>query len=80
MEGNLMIRVCTGAGTGLIFYGVGEPIYHLSYNRFLSRGYMTYDQISQEAINLAYFHWGIHAWMCYTVVGIRWPYPRLHCT
>jgi len=22
-----------GTGTGLIFYGIGEPIYHLGYNR-----------------------------------------------
>ena len=66
----MMMFGTAGSGTGLIFYGVGEPIYHLGYNRYISRGYMTYDQVSQEAINLSYYHWGIHAWMCYTVVGL----------
>lgn len=58
----VMMFGTAGSGTGLIFYGVGEPIYHLGYNRYLSRGYMSYDEVSQEAINLAFYHWGIHAW------------------
>ena len=58
----VMMFGTAGSGTGLIFYGVGEPIYHLGYNRYLSRGYMSYDQVSQEAINLCFYHWGIHAW------------------
>lgn len=66
----MMMFGMAGTGTGLIYYGVGEPIYHLGYNRYLARGYLSYDQISQEAINLSYYHWGIHAWLCYTVVGI----------
>jgi choline-glycine betaine transporter len=66
----MMMFSTAGTGTGLIFYGVAEPIYHLGYNRYLSRGYLTYDEISQEAINLTYYHWGLHAWLCYTVVGI----------
>merc|ERR1719183_2690346 len=66
----MMILGTAGTGTGLIFYGVGEPIYHLGYNRYVSRGYTTYDELSQEAINLAFYHWGIHAWLCYSLVGV----------
>lgn len=63
-----MILGTAGTGTGMMFYGVGEPIYHLGYNRYLTHGYSSYDEVSQEAINLAFYHWGIHAWLCYTVV------------
>uniref|UniRef100_A0A7S0EQ09 Uncharacterized protein n=1 Tax=Hanusia phi TaxID=3032 RepID=A0A7S0EQ09_9CRYP len=66
----MMMFGTAGSGTGLVYYGVGEPIFHLSYNRYVARGYLSFDQISQIAINLAYYHWGIHAWMCYTIVGI----------
>ena len=58
----IMMFGTAGTGTGLVYYGVGEAIFHLGYNRYSSRGYLTYDQISQEAMNLTYYHWGIHAW------------------
>ncbi len=51
--------------TGLIYYGVGEPIYHLSYNRFVAKGTMTYNEISQEAMNLCYYHWGVCMYIIY---------------
>jgi len=66
----LMMFMSAGAGTGLVFYGVGEPVYHLSYNRYVAKGTMTYNELSQEAINLTYYHWGVHAWMCYTIVAL----------
>eukprot|EP00960_Hanusia_phi_P045561 757325-Hanusia_phi.AAC.2 len=56
----MMMFGTAGSGTGLVYYGVGEPIFHLSYNRYVARGYLSFDQISQIAINLAYYHWGIH--------------------
>ena len=58
------------SGTGLVFYGVGEPIYHLALNRIKAKGYLSYNELQQETINFAYFHWGIHAWMCSIIVGI----------
>eukprot|EP00802_Teleaulax_amphioxeia_P003302 Tamp_03305.p1 GENE.Tamp_03305~~Tamp_03305.p1 ORF type:complete len:794 (+),score=136.84 Tamp_03305:747-3128(+) len=66
----VMMFGAAGGGTGLIYYGVGEPIFHLGFNRYVGKGYLTYDELSQEAINLTFFHWGIHTWMCYTIVGI----------
>ncbi|EKX31187.1 hypothetical protein GUITHDRAFT_91255 [Guillardia theta CCMP2712] len=66
----MMMFGTAGTGTGLVYYGVGEPILHLGYNRYVARGYLTFDEISQTSINLAYYHWGIHAWMCYTIVGL----------
>ena len=66
----MMMFMSAGAGTGLIYYGVGEPIYHLSYNRYVSTGNMNYNELSQQAMNLTYYHWGVHAWMCYTMFAI----------
>lgn len=60
-----------GMGIGLMFYGVGEPITH----------YMappTADPRSvaavREAMAVTFFHWGIHAWAVYAVVGLSLAY------
>lgn len=66
----MMMFMSAGAGTGLIYYGVGEPIYHLRYNRYVAKGTMSFNEISQEAMNLSYYHWGVHQWMCYTIVAL----------
>jgi len=66
----VMMFGAAGTGTGLIYYGVAEPILHLGMNRYLATGYLSFDELSQEALNLAFFHWGIHTWVCYTIVGI----------
>ncbi|ODT82292.1 MAG: transporter [Pelagibacterium sp. SCN 64-44] len=60
-----------GMGIGLMFYGVGEPMTH----------YMappTADphtvQAVREAMSVTFFHWGIHAWAVYAVVGLSLAY------
>lgn len=60
-----------GMGIGLMFYGVGEPITH----------YMlppTAEPLSvaavREAMAVTFFHWGIHAWAIYAVVGLSLAY------
>jgi choline-glycine betaine transporter len=32
--------------------------------------YKTYNERSEQAVNLAFFHWGLHTWMGYTISGI----------
>ena len=61
-----------GVGTGILFYGVAEPISHLQNNPFLQ--IENIDPISSEAAVVAQritlFHWGFHGWACYSFVGL----------
>mmetsp|Transcript_1044 Transcript_1044/g.1754 ORF Transcript_1044/g.1754 Transcript_1044/m.1754 type:complete len:836 (+) Transcript_1044:578-3085(+) len=58
-----------GVAVGLFFYGVGEPLYHLSGNRF-DTGYHSDAEYDSHAINLTLFHWGLGAWTGYVLVGV----------
>lgn len=62
-----------GMGIGLMFYGVTEPVSHL----------MTVPQndaeagsqaAATEAMNYSLFHWGLHPWAIYAVVGLALAY------
>ncbi|KXX72508.1 BCCT family transporter [Flammeovirga sp. SJP92] len=52
-----------GMGSGLIFWGVAEPIFHLS-----SPLNSTNDIII--ALSITNFHWGLHAWSIYAFSGL----------
>ena len=65
----MMIYSC-GVAVGLFFYGVSEPLYHLSDNRFAAAGYRTDNEKAQYAINLTLFHWGLHGWVVYCLVAV----------
>jgi len=60
-----------GMGVGLVFYGVGEPIYH-----FMSPP--TADPqtaaAAVEAMKKSFFHWGIHPWANYAVIALPLAY------
>eukprot|EP00116_Pleurobrachia_bachei_P001104 sb/3461366/ len=65
-----MLFAC-GVGVGLIFWGVAEPILHyIGLNRYKADKYMPDNELAQHAINLTFFHWGIHGWIVYVVVGL----------
>ena len=61
-----------GVGTGILFFGVAEPISHLQNNPFLS--IEGAEPLSSEAAIIAQritlFHWGLNGWACYSVVGL----------
>lgn len=64
-----------GIGVGLFYFGVAEPVFHyastVSYksgNRYFGR--YNDNQRAQDAMNLTLFHWGIHAWIVYVIVGL----------
>jgi len=61
-----------GVGTGILFWGVAEPIFHLQANPFLVAEGVT--ALSPEAGFLAQritlFHWGLHGWAVYSMVGL----------
>ncbi len=60
-----------GMGIGLLFYSVAEPILHYS-NPPKGDG-MTIDA-AKQAMNLTFFHWGLHPWAVYTLVGLSLGY------
>lgn len=53
-----------GIGIGIFFYGVAEPIYHLSIPEALQSG-STFDNFK-----IMYLHWGAHAWSLYGLVAV----------
>lgn len=60
-----------GMGIGLLFYGVAEPMLHFSNPRV---GVGGTPDAAREAMNLAFLHWGLHAWGIYIVVGLALGY------
>ncbi|XP_066924907.1 glycine betaine transporter OpuD-like isoform X2 [Clytia hemisphaerica] len=68
-----MMLFSTGISIGLFYYGVAEPVSHYRTkdeygNRYQNR--YSDNQAAQDAINLTYFHWGIHGWIVYVVIGL----------
>ncbi|WP_109471224.1 BCCT family transporter [Ornithinimicrobium cavernae] len=76
-----------GMGIGLMFYGVAEPLYHYlvppgtSYDpaNYTGDGGLLQTQVQQaEALETAMattiFHWSLHPWAIYAVVGIAVAY------
>jgi choline/glycine/proline betaine transport protein len=61
-----------GVGTGILFYGVAEPIFHLQFNPYLALEGV--DPLTPEAAVIAQrvtlFHWGLHGWAIYSMVGL----------
>jgi glycine betaine transporter len=62
-----------GMGIGLMFYGVAEPISHFSSPPPGSAPAGT-DAAAQVAMQYTFFHWGLHPWAMYAVVGLALAY------
>jgi len=60
-----------GMGIGLMFFGVAEPVMHFT-NPPVGQGGTV--QAAREAMKTTFFHWGIHAWAIYIVVGLSLAY------
>ncbi len=60
-----------GMGIGLMFWSVGEPMYHYASPSpmFLGIEGQT-PEAAQAAMGVTYFHWGIHPWAIYAIVGL----------
>jgi glycine betaine transporter len=56
-----------GMGIGLVFWGVGEPMYHFMDPPAGKGGTL---EAARQAFNIFFFHWGFHAWGTYIVVGL----------
>jgi len=60
-----------GMGIGLLFFGVAEPIQHYALPPV---GEGRTIQSARESMVLTFFHWGLHAWAIYIVVGLALAY------
>jgi choline/glycine/proline betaine transport protein len=60
-----------GMGIGLMFWSVGEPMFH-----YITPSPMFGDiesmtpEAAQAAMGVTYFHWGVHPWSIYAIVGL----------
>ncbi|WP_353194249.1 BCCT family transporter [Pusillimonas noertemannii] len=57
----------TGMGIGLMFFGVAEPVMHFI-DPPIGAGSTVFD--AREAMSITFFHWGLHAWAIYAIVGL----------
>ncbi|WP_322996505.1 BCCT family transporter [Castellaniella sp.] len=60
-----------GMGIGLMYYAVGEPITHFMLPPSAESRSV---EAVREAMSITFFHWGIHAWAIYAVVGLSLAY------
>jgi len=67
--GWLAMLFAAGVGIGLMFFGVLEPVTHSLYTPL---GIDPDDVVKARAAGMsaAIFHWGLHAWAIYAVVGL----------
>lgn len=62
-----------GMGIGLMFYGVTEPISHYLTPPLAGVEPGT-DAAARQAMNYTLFHWSLHPWAIYAVVGLALAY------
>ena len=60
-----------GMGIGLVFWSVAEPLSHLADPPMAEGGTPA---AAREAMQFTFFHWGLHAWAVYVVVGLSLAY------
>tara|TARA_R110002110_G_scaffold413729_1_gene641540 strand:+ start:19588 stop:21366 length:1779 start_codon:yes stop_codon:yes gene_type:complete len=60
-----------GMGIGLMFWSVGEPMFHYGEPSpmFGEMAPLT-PEAAQAAMGVTYFHWGLHPWSIYAIVGL----------
>ena len=60
-----------GMGIGLMFWSVGEPMFHYGdpSPMFGDMKALT-PEAAQAAMGVTYFHWGLHPWAIYAIVGL----------
>ena len=64
-----------GMGIGLLFFSVAEPVMHFTSP---PPGGATAEDgtaaLARQAMNVTFYHWGLHAWSIYIVVGLSLAY------
>ena len=57
--------ISAGMGIGLMFWSVGEPLYHATGNLP-----MTGEHSVGAALGITFYHWGLHPWGIYALVSL----------
>ncbi|ADO83436.1 BCCT family transporter [Ilyobacter polytropus] len=57
--------ISAGMGIGLMFWSVGEPLYHAN-----SALPMTGTTSTEEALGITFYHWGFHPWGVYSLIAL----------
>ncbi|PWJ86524.1 choline/glycine/proline betaine transport protein [Pseudaminobacter salicylatoxidans] len=60
-----------GMGIGLMYFAVGEPMTHFA---LPPEAEPLSVAAQRQAMSVTFFHWGIHAWAVYAVVGLSLAY------
>jgi choline/glycine/proline betaine transport protein len=60
-----------GMGIGLMYFSVAEPMQHYSNDIFTGNNHINR---AKNAQLYTFFHWGVHAWAIYGVVGLALSY------
>lgn len=61
----------TGMGIGLVFWSIAEPMYHYMSPPF---GEAETAEAAEIAMRYTFFHWGLHPWAVFTLVGMALAY------
>ncbi|MFO7853917.1 MAG: BCCT family transporter [Paracoccaceae bacterium] len=64
-----------GMGVGLVFWGVAEPMMHFN-DPPLGDGLPRTAAAAQTGMRYAFFHWGLHQWANFALVGLAIAYVR----
>ncbi|MGB0894041.1 MAG: BCCT family transporter [Parashewanella sp.] len=80
----LSMLFSAGIGTGILFFGVGEPSFYFDNSGFAGYpnnpfadmiGATAMDQDrAVQALQVSFLHWGVHGWAIYAVVGMSLAY------
>lgn len=62
----LAMLFAAGMGSGLVFWGVAEPLAHYAGAPLPG----PVGARAQLALAITYFHWGLHAWAIYAIAGL----------
>lgn len=60
-----------GMGIGLVFWGVAEPMTHYAAPPY---GQPSTIESAQTAMRYTFFHWGLHPWSIFAIVGLTMAY------
>ncbi len=60
-----------GMGIGLMYFSIAEPMSHYLADAFADKGEI---ERQRNALMLTSFHWGVHAWSIYALVGLGLAY------
>jgi len=63
-------------GTGILFWSIAEPIFHFQGNPFMEMAGIAEgtSEAAQMAMRITLFHWGLHGWAIYILVGLMLAY------